>query len=77
MIYEILNPSFPEIGGHLKLNFGDEGFQDKPFVNVAKEGLEMPSDEEHKKRFEIEKAEFYQLCKIMKETLNEKIEEVR
>lgn len=77
VIYEILDPSLPEMGGQLKLNFGDKGFEDKPFVNVAKEGLEMPSDEEHKKRFETEKAEYYQLCKIMKETLNEKIEEVR
>merc|ERR1712012_1312782 len=45
-------------------------------VCVTKEGLELPEDEEEKKKFEEAKAEFEGLCKVMKEILDKKVEKV-
>uniref|UniRef100_A0A2K5ZI68 Heat shock protein 90 alpha family class B member 1 n=1 Tax=Mandrillus leucophaeus TaxID=9568 RepID=A0A2K5ZI68_MANLE len=42
---------------------------------VTKEGLELPEDEE-KKRMEERKAKFENLCKLMKEILDKKVEKV-
>jgi len=45
-------------------------------VCVTKEGLELPSDDEDKKKFEEAKADFEPLCKAMKEILDKKVEKV-
>jgi len=51
-------------------------FHGKKLVCVTKEGLELPEDEEEKKRFEEQKAEFEPLCKVMKDILDKKVEKV-
>ena len=45
-------------------------------MSVTKEGLELPEDEDEKKRFEESKAQFESLCKTMKEILDKKVEKV-
>lgn len=52
-------------------------YEGKNLVCVTKEGLELPEDEEEKKRFEEAKAEYEGLCKTMKEILDKKVEKVR
>ncbi|KAG7466463.1 hypothetical protein MATL_G00164970 [Megalops atlanticus] len=51
-------------------------FEGKNLVSVTKEGLELPEDEEEKKRQEEKKAQFENLCKIMKDILEKKVEKV-
>merc|ERR1712121_436974 len=51
-------------------------YDGKNLVCVTKEGLELPEDEEEKKRFEEAKAKFEGLCKSMKEILDKKVEKV-
>lgn len=51
-------------------------FDGKNLVSVTKEGLELPEDEEEKKKMEEDKAKFESLCKIMKEILDKKVEKV-
>ncbi|ESN92065.1 hypothetical protein HELRODRAFT_158018 [Helobdella robusta] len=51
-------------------------YEGKTLVSVTKEGLELPEDEEEKKRQEENKAKFEGLCKIMKEILDKKVEKV-
>ncbi|TMS12029.1 Heat shock protein HSP 90-alpha 1 [Larimichthys crocea] len=46
-------------------------FEGKNLVSVTKEGLELPEDEEDKKKQEEKKAQFENLCKIMKGHLGE------
>merc|ERR1739846_40821 len=41
-------------------------FDGKNLVSVTKEGLELPEDEEEKKKKEADKAKFEPLCKVMK-----------
>ncbi|TSK58169.1 Heat shock protein HSP 90-alpha 1 [Bagarius yarrelli] len=48
----------------------------KTLVSVTKEGLELPEDEEEKKKQEELKSKFENLCKIMKDILDKKIEKV-
>jgi len=45
-------------------------------VCVTKEGLQMPEDEEEKKRLEEAKSQYEGLCKVMKEILDKKVEKV-
>ncbi|CAO2587421.1 Heat shock protein HSP 90-alpha [Lemmus lemmus] len=45
-------------------------------VSVTKEGLELPEDEEEKKKQEEKKTKFENLCKIMKDILEKKVEKV-
>uniref|UniRef100_A0A8C9QFM6 Histidine kinase/HSP90-like ATPase domain-containing protein n=1 Tax=Spermophilus dauricus TaxID=99837 RepID=A0A8C9QFM6_SPEDA len=52
-------------------------FDGKSLVSVTKEGLELPEDEEEKKKMEESKAKFENLCKLMKEILDKKVEKVR
>lgn len=52
-------------------------FDGKTLVSVTKEGLELPEDEEEKKKMEESKAKFETLCKLMKEILDKKVEKVR
>merc|ERR1712044_30266 len=51
-------------------------YDGKNLVCVTKEGLELPEDEEEKKRFEEVKAQFENLCKVIKEILDKKVEKV-
>merc|ERR1711970_308273 len=48
----------------------------KTLVSVIKEGLELPEDEDEKKKMEDDKTKFENLCKLMKEILDKKIEKV-
>ena len=52
-------------------------YDGKTLVSVTKEGLELPEDEEEKKRHEENKSKFEGLCKVMKEILDKKVEKVR
>uniref|UniRef100_A0A8C3A9U8 Heat shock protein 90, alpha (cytosolic), class A member 1, tandem duplicate 1 n=1 Tax=Cyclopterus lumpus TaxID=8103 RepID=A0A8C3A9U8_CYCLU len=52
-------------------------FEGKNLVSVTKEGLELPEDEEEKKKAEEKKTQFENLCKIMKDILEKKVEKVR
>jgi len=47
-------------------------FDGKKLVSVTKEGLELPEDEEEKKRFEADKERYENLCKVMKDILDKK-----
>jgi len=51
-------------------------YDGKKLVCVTKEGLELPEDEEEKKKLEEAKAKFEGLCKVMKEILDKKVEKV-
>lgn len=51
-------------------------FDGKSLVSVTKEGLELPEDEEEKKKMEEDKVKFENLCKLMKEILDKKVEKV-
>eukprot|EP00123_Amoebidium_parasiticum_P022584 comp9048_c0_seq1/m.4236 comp9048_c0_seq1/g.4236 ORF comp9048_c0_seq1/g.4236 comp9048_c0_seq1/m.4236 type:complete len:700 (-) comp9048_c0_seq1:435-2534(-) len=51
-------------------------YDGKKLVCVTKEGLELPEDEEEKKRFEEAKAKYEELCKTIKEILGDKVEKV-
>jgi len=51
-------------------------YDGKTLVSVTKEGLELPEDDEEKKRHEENKSKFEALCKLMKEILDKKVEKV-
>jgi len=51
-------------------------YDGKKLVCITKEGLELPEDEEEKKKFEDAKAKFEGLCKVMKDILDKKVEKV-
>jgi molecular chaperone HtpG len=51
-------------------------FDGKKFKNIAKEGLELAQDEEEKKKIEEQKKQVEELCKVIKDTLGEKVEKV-
>ena len=51
-------------------------YDGKNLVSVTKEGLELPEDEEEKKKREEDKAKFENLCKVMKDILDKKVEKV-
>ena len=51
-------------------------FDGKKLVSVTKEGLELPEDEAEKKKFESDKERFENLCKVMKDILDKKVEKV-
>jgi len=52
-------------------------YDGKKLVSVTKEGLELPEDEDEKKKYEEDKAKFEKLCETMKETLgSSKVEKV-
>merc|ERR1711923_536191 len=51
-------------------------FDGKNLGSVTKEGLELPEDEEEKKKKEADKAKFEPLCKVMKDILDKKVEKV-
>merc|ERR1712045_456320 len=51
-------------------------FDGKNLVSVTKEGLELPEDEEEKKKQEADKEKYESLCKVMKDILDKKVEKV-
>jgi len=51
-------------------------YDGKTLVSVTKEGLELPESEEDKKKAEEDKARFENLCKVMKDILDKKVEKV-
>merc|ERR1712027_245420 len=51
-------------------------YDGKTLVSVTKEGLELPEDEEEKKKLEEDKAKYESLCKVMKDILDKKVEKV-
>ena len=51
-------------------------FDGKQLVSVTKEGLELPEDEDEKKKREEDKAKYENLCKVMKDILDKKVEKV-
>lgn len=51
-------------------------YDGKKLVSISKEGLELPEDEDEKKKFEEQKAKFEPLCKYIKDLLDKKIEKV-
>jgi len=51
-------------------------YDGKTLVSVTKEGLELPEDEEMKKKLEEDKAKYEALCSRMKEILDKKVEKV-
>merc|ERR1719192_452720 len=51
-------------------------YEGKNLVSITKEGLELPEDEEEKKKREAHKEKFEGLCKVMKDILDKKVEKV-
>merc|ERR1711887_427029 len=51
-------------------------YDGKTLVSVTKEGLELPEDEEDKKKFEEQKTKLENLCKVMKDILDKRVEKV-
>jgi molecular chaperone HtpG len=51
-------------------------YDGKTLVSVTKEGLELPEDEDEKKKHEEAKTKFEGLCKVMKDILDKKVEKV-
>ncbi|XP_065183442.1 heat shock cognate protein HSP 90-beta-like [Sycon ciliatum] len=51
-------------------------FDGKNLTSITKEGLELPEDEDEKKRFEEAKARCENLCQVMKDILDKKVEKV-
>merc|ERR1712025_1533595 len=51
-------------------------YDGKNLVSVTKEGLELPEDEEEKRKFEETKTQFAPLCDVMKNILDKKVEKV-
>jgi molecular chaperone HtpG len=51
-------------------------FDGKKLKNCTKEGLDLETSEDEKKKFEEQKASFEGLCKLVKEILGEKVEKV-
>lgn len=51
-------------------------YDGKTLVSVTKEGLELPEDEDEKKKYEEQKTKFENLCKVMKDILDKRVEKV-
>jgi len=51
-------------------------YDGKQLVSVTKEGLELPEDEEEKKKQEEDKKKYENLCKVMKDILDKRVEKV-
>jgi len=51
-------------------------FEGKKLVSVTREGLELPESEDEKKKFEADKVEYEDLCKVIKDILDKKVQKV-
>merc|ERR1739847_97497 len=52
-------------------------YDGKNLVCITKEGLELPEDEDEKKKLEEQKAKFEPVCKVIKDILDKKVEKVQ
>jgi len=52
-------------------------FDGKKLKSCTKEGLDLDTTEDEKKKFEEDKAAFEGLCKLIKEILGDKVEKVQ
>nr|AGB14568.1 heat shock protein 90 [Procambarus clarkii] len=51
-------------------------YDGKQLLSVTKEGLELPDDEEEKKKLEEQKQKLENLCKVVKDILDKRVEKV-
>merc|ERR1711981_1435628 len=51
-------------------------YDGKTLVCITKEGLELPEDDEEKKKFEEKKSKLEPVCKVIKDILDKKVEKV-
>ncbi|KAI6197417.1 heat shock protein 90 [Aphelenchoides besseyi] len=51
-------------------------FEGKKLVSVTREGLELPESEDEKKKYEAAKVEYEDLCKVIKDILDKKVQKV-
>jgi molecular chaperone HtpG len=51
-------------------------YSEKKLKNCTKEGLDLETTEDEKKKLEEQKAKFEPLCKVIKDTLGDKVEKV-
>jgi molecular chaperone HtpG len=51
-------------------------YSDKKLKNCSKEGVELETTEDEKKKLEEQKAKYEPLCKLIKDTLGDKVEKV-
>ena len=51
-------------------------YDGKQLVPVTEKGLELPEDEEEKKKLEEDKKKFKELCKVVKDTLDKRVGQV-
>lgn len=51
-------------------------YEGKQLTSVTKEGLELPEDEEEKKKLEADKKKFEDLCRVIKDILDKRVEQV-
>jgi len=51
-------------------------YEGKQLISVTKEGLELPEDAEEKKKYEEQKQKLENLCKVMKDLLDKRVEKV-
>merc|ERR1711941_238497 len=51
-------------------------YDGKTLVCITKEGLELPEDDDEKKKFEEKKAKLEPVCKVIKDILDKKVEKV-
>jgi molecular chaperone HtpG len=51
-------------------------YEGKKLISATKEGLEVSTDEEEKKKFEEDKAASEGICKLIKEVLDDKVDKV-
>jgi molecular chaperone HtpG len=51
-------------------------YDGKKLMCITKEGLELPEDEDEKKRFEETKTAYESVCKVMKDILDKRVEKV-
>jgi len=51
-------------------------YMEKKLKNCTKEGLDLETTEDEKKKLEEQKAKFEPLCKVIKDTLGDKVEKV-
>lgn len=51
-------------------------YDGKQLVSVTKEGLELPEDEDEQKKREEDQVKYENLCKVMKDILDKKVEKV-
>jgi len=51
-------------------------YEGKQLISVTKEGLELPEDDEEKKKYEEQKQKLENLCKVMKDLLDKRVEKV-